>query len=498
MQNIYAQSYERDSQFPIYEDMVNQFIRTGYYDESLLGNPITDYLIGVFGNPNIQLKVLTDKVFATIFKDHLLRFVDMVLNRVKFDFARKQAEMKGVAEAIDWSPDARWGSRDDSHSTNGQQALLDQLGENYDRFGLHSEYYRKEFDKGEKTNEEIWASINRDYQVALSEHFRDVERREIAQSGEMTLKKIEDHSEKAREFNSENGVSDGDFQQIWNLTGGLFMPHEMRRLLKLVRLQDEHPELVKVANRMGHVLDSDGTDTLEVALGNVQDLVHSSRSDIEGITVGRDVSSMLPVDKALMADDSLDDLFVYKYITGSLQNFRYKSESTKPMRSLISQKARPHGPMVACIDTSGSMKGRPTDIARSLLMKLVCLAETQRRDLYVIAFSVATRPFDTKRERPKLLDFFKNDMSGDTDATKMLEQLFDLIDCNEHYMAADVVLLSDFYIPMVRQELVDKLVEHRRRGTSFYGVQIGENPSNVWHPYFEIIYKVGYMPPMKH
>lgn len=96
--------------------------------------------------------------------------------------------------------------------------------------------------------------------------------------------------------------------------------------------------------------------------------------------------------------------------------------------------------MIVCLDTSGSMVGIPEKIAYSLLMKLLEIADRQRRPCFLIAFSVSICPIDVRKERARLLDFFSTTSCGDTDATRMLKATFDLLQSKKEYMNADVFM----------------------------------------------------------
>ena len=115
---------------------------------------------------------------------------------------------------------------------------------------------------------------------------------------------------------------------------GMWNTVDFERIRKIVRIQKEYPEVVKVANKMGRMADDEGQEQLHVAQGNVYKMEHSSKSDILGITVGNDLNALLPTELAHCADDELEDLFVYKYVTRKLQTFRYKSEIMQPARRL--------------------------------------------------------------------------------------------------------------------------------------------------------------------
>ena len=78
----------------------------------------------------------------------------------------------------------------------------------------------------------------------------------------------------------------------------------------------------------------------------------------------------------------------------------------QPARRIETKPARPKGPMIVCLDTSGSMAGKPEKIAHSLLIKLLEIADRQRRNCFLIAFSVSIHPIDVRKERARLLEFF--------------------------------------------------------------------------------------------
>jgi len=128
-----------------------------------------------------------------------------------------------------------------------------------------------------------------------------------------------------------------------------------------------------------------------------------------------------------------------------------------------------------------------------MLMRIIDLSRKERRSCYVIAFSVSINPIDVTREQDKLPGFFKMQAIGDTDATLMLEATCDLLETSEDYLNADVLWISDFCIPLVEPQLIDRMQSFRTQGTRFYGLQIGEY-TNRWKPYLDEIAHIGYTP----
>jgi uncharacterized protein with von Willebrand factor type A (vWA) domain len=261
---------------------------------------------------------------------------------------------------------------------------------------------------------------------------------------------------------------------------------------------------------MGRTADNFGKDRLTVTSGEAT-IGHASGSDIEGITIGNDINALQPSEWAQCTDDTLEILFIYKYVTKSLQVFRHKSISDKPVRKLDFTPARRIGPMVICIDTSASMHGIPERIEKILLRDLERLASEEDRDCFLIDYSVTFRPVDLRikqrNRRLKALGATSSDLpikvstipfiNGGTDAKNMMEQLFALLDGikgEQDYVNADVLWITDFDMPVSRKHLLELMDDYRSTGTRFYGLRItdGTEKSTAWEPYFDHIYNVEY------
>jgi len=291
---------------------------------------------------------------------------------------------------------------------------------------------------------------------------------------------------------AEHQCSDDEFAQTWALMGGVWNVVEFERIHHIVRIQYSYPQVLQVAKVMGRMADDSGPERIPLGAGDSQRVPHGAHSDIEGIGIGNDLSSLLPLEMAQMADSDLNGLFAYKFATRRLQTFSYKSQIMHPSHKLRLHKARQKGPMVVCLDTSASMQGVPTEIAHSLVVKLLQLAMTQDRDLLLIPFAVSARPFDVRRNRSKLLDFFRTEAQGDTDAEAMLDLTFKTLCGRPEYACADVLWVTDFQIPMPPEPMLRQMQLLRENGTKFFGLQIGETRENHWPRYFDRIFKLPY------
>jgi len=467
-----------------YINMINAFVDHG--EIYIPADPLSNYLAEVMSDRQLQAVVLIDEVRARIFRDHMFRFVDAALKRKRFNFNRRQSEVKGMGEILEWSLDKR---------RDGEQALLDTLENSYAQYGFRSAFYRKQFQREENLdNDALWESLYKEYRLVLEECINHEQRQYIQQNAENTKQRLEQLERIVPEYLEKHQVEDEEFFQAWSMMGGEWNEYDFERYVRLARLQKEYPELIRLANRMGRVVDPDGEESMWVGTGRTVPIDHSSKSDIQGVTFGGHLDTLIPSETVQMVDDDMQELFLAKFATSKLQEFHYRSEQLIPNRHLEHKRARLKGPMIACVDTSGSMVGVPEQIARSLILRLVDLAMSQQRELFLIAFSVSAKPIDVRRDRVRLLDFFSHQATGDTKADKMIQHVLDLLQGSLTYACADVVIVGDFRMGLVPQPMLDRILQLRTNGTCFYGLQIGANPDNKWLPLLDKTYSIGYIP----
>ena len=320
------------------------------------------------------------------------------------------------------------------------------------------------------------------------------------------------------------GIPESRAVQAWELMSGGWTETEFERRLNQMKIQDRYPEIKEIVAKMGRVADANGKDRLTIASGVDMKMEHSAGSDIEGITVGDDLNSLLPLELAQYSDEDMEGLFIYKYRTRRLQTFRYKSEMAKPSRKLGFTHASRKGPMIVCLDTSASMYGTPERVASTLISLLEETAEDLERDCYLIDFSVNIHAVDLMEKRrlnrmrklglqiPQSSDESDAEkpqrqsgashlpfIGGGTNARKMMDEMFSLLDNDGlRYVNADVLWITDFMIPEPPRLLLDKFKEYRDTGTRFYGICIvheqDKAENNSWEPYFHHIYTITYRP----
>ena len=284
------------------------------------------------------------------------------------------------------------------------------------------------------------------------------------------------------------------FDDVDKLGDG-FSEHAMRSTIELLNKRRQYPSLERILSLLGRTPSDTGGRKAGVMYGQ-HHLPHSGGSDIQGITVGQSFASLLPFEMALFSGSQTEDIFLHKYVDHQLQLFHHKSESGKTSRQQNNAKAKNRGPMIVCLDTSGSMGGYPLDIAILLLSNILIEAQYQKRDCLLIVFSVEIEVIDMKKKWGNFKtrsfygfeDFIKQIISfnGGTDISVMLTEIFGLWEGCSDYQLADILVISDFEIPKPSDDLLLQIMYYREQGYRFYGYQIGNDETDLL-PYFNEI-----------
>lgn len=388
-------------------------------------DPLKDYLIYLFtlkvtiaetGEEvqKFQRQVVNSRIKSKIFYETVGKFIVECVHHMRFQRQRAWTESHRADDVLDWTPFRRM-------NEEVWKPLLDQIDEEHRNDGFDKTFFLRLF--GEESiqanhNGEIhdgdtdrlhssigaskaenWERLVRDWKACIEQQVISKLKDFIALRQthfESGLVRMMDQITRNMKL---KGISEQRAVQAWEMMKNAWTETEFERRLNEMKIQDQYPEIKEIVAKMGRVADADGKDRLTIASGVDMKMEHSSGSDIEGITVGDDLNSLLPLELAQYSDEDMEGLFIYKYRTRRLQTFRYKSEMAKPSRKLGFTHASRKGPMIVCLDTSASMYGTPERISSTLISLIEETAEELERDCFLIDFSVSTRAIDLMAKR---------------------------------------------------------------------------------------------------
>jgi len=135
-----------------------------------------------------------------------------------------------------------------------------------------------------------------------------------------------------------------------------------KQFIKLMRAlkEDKHLlEILKLAGKLINMYTSMKRKTPFYA-----------RTEISGITIGNHI------ERALVSEMVPEEIFAYKYITNSLLEHEIKSREDMT-----------RGPVVMCIDMSGSMHGNPETVAKAIALAIYNRLKEENRSMEACLFN---------------------------------------------------------------------------------------------------------------
>lgn len=470
--------YDANLDSHTYDKMLRRFVETGEQPDAdiISGDALARYLASTMADAEVRAKVLNDKLCERIYIDTMSQFITLCLEKARYRLQRTGAERQQIAEARKWTVVRR---------QTGWRALVQMADERCKELGFERGFFERKFgEQGKCADDTEWEYFLNEWEENLNDRLRQQTDEFIKQRRETNNRLLSTNLKAGPQYAAAHGIGESGFFQVWALMGGRWNTLEFEKLARVARLQARYPQLVAICNRMGRMADVQGQRRIGTSSGFSEKLPSASRSDIAGVSMGRELGALLPSEMAQFLDEQLEDVFLQKFITSHLQIFDSQSHAANAARSLHTVPARPRGPMIVCCDTSGSMTGQPSQIALSLMMRLSELASQQRRECLLIAFATDARPIDVLADRTLLLRFFAQKPQGNTDARQMIDLLTAEISHTPRYAGADVLWVSDFRIPLAPQPQLAAMEQLQKEGTRFYGLQIGI-AENRWKGRFD-------------
>lgn len=205
----------------------------------------------------------------------------------------------------------------------------------------------------------------------------------------------------------------------------------------------------------------------------------NSREEIVGIKLGRDIEHALPSELALLSDIDTALLFDLKFVEGQLmsydlQGLQQVEETIEREEDRSVETVEEKGPMILCVDTSGSMHGEPENIAKAMALFLANKAKQQGRACYLINFSTGIETLDLSGSGglTALIRFLSSSFYGGTDVAPALRHALSIMG-KQAYEKADVLVISDFVMGGIPNDILTHIERQRLLGSQFYSLVVG-------------------------
>jgi uncharacterized protein with von Willebrand factor type A (vWA) domain len=283
----------------------------------------------------------------------------------------------------------------------------------------------------------------------------------------------------------------------WDLSRGILHSQgwlEMARLRKLLERLPALRQLIRVLGRMTVSENPAVPPVLDTILGPVRRVweerrqVYSPhvRSETRGLERSADLPRMLPSEAALLGHPTLRLLWHARRAERTLLTYRVEGTDLERVLSgeeaqEAQQRQRPadgRGPILVCLDTSGSMEGTPEVVAKALVLEAMRVAHEEKRACYLYAFSGPRQVVEQELSLDpegltRMLAFLTQSFSGGTDVAAPLSRAVARLDA-DGWKRADLLLVSDgaFEVAPATRQLLERAREHK--GLRSHGLLIGQ------------------------
>ena len=245
----------------------------------------------------------------------------------------------------------------------------------------------------------------------------------------------------------------------WGLSPGDLKSVPLGDRLKLVDRITRDRRLKQVSDLVGRFRN--------LARARQKDKVKKERDEIHSIKTGNDLEHVLPQELAALRHPTLKLDFYRKFTERALLQYDLKAKEKQG-----------RGPIIACIDISGSMGGHPLDWAIAVALGLVDTAARQKRRAKVIFFDTKVQKevefAPGERDIHKIMDIAETGACGGTAYEPALSAAKKMIE-TVSYKNADIAMVTDGYCDVSDSFLQEFNESKKRLEFRCYTVLIGIN-----------------------
>ncbi len=285
----------------------------------------------------------------------------------------------------------------------------------------------------------------------------------------------------------------------WDLTEGIHSETDINTLLEFYDMAKKSKRIQSVIRMIGRgkkiKLDQKsitGLNQAERESANFDNALPDDRAvnSVTGLCRGDDVTRMLSSEMALLGHAKFKILWHARRAEQQLLSYHYQGLLSEHVpniqkQSLDEQKAKISvknaGPMILCVDTSASMRGRPELLSKSIALEAMRISHLYKRPCFLFFFSGPNELIqldlnlqqdgDFKKAWKGILKFLSLSFNGGTDINNvMLEALKILMQKRWHN--ADIVIISDGLFK-VENSLLEK-INTNKKFSRIFGIQLGK------------------------
>jgi uncharacterized protein with von Willebrand factor type A (vWA) domain len=211
-------------------------------------------------------------------------------------------------------------------------------------------------------------------------------------------------------------------------------------------------------------------------------------SEVRGVKRSGQIARMLASEAAMVRHPLLQRLWRARFAEQQLLTYedeavltqwQLRPDARRSRASAVTPGPLGRGPMLVCLDTSGSMRGAPENVAKACVLQALHSAHARRRACTLLAFG-GTGELLERNLAPTidgldhLLDLMGQGFDGGTDVQTPLERAVALVDAEPAYLQADILVVSDGEFGVTPATLAMLRACKARRGLRVHAILVGD------------------------
>lgn len=245
--------------------------------------------------------------------------------------------------------------------------------------------------------------------------------------------------------------------------------HAKMEMAKRLQTSSKLKEIAALAGRLSRI-------------AKKKQMEKSTSSELSDIEQGDALDRVLPSQLMLLKHRAFKRQFFMGYIEKKL--IQYKLQTKEP---------KGKGPIIVCVDGSGSMAGTREYSSKGIALALMEIAKEQGRDFAMIQFSGPgqIQDFVAKKGRCEMLDLFSElefFFNGGTDFETPLKRSIKLIE-DSAFNNADIIFITDGEAGLTPQFMESYTKVKETKQFSCYGILLGYQAGMV-NRFCDKVYKL--------
>lgn len=224
---------------------------------------------------------------------------------------------------------------------------------------------------------------------------------------------------------------------------------------------------IKLSRKLKRIMELAGRWRLAAAAAQRQKVEHG-HDEVMGVECGADLSRVIPAEYGRLAHEGLRLDFMRRFAERSL--FQWEMHAEEKIG---------RGPIVICLDESGSMYGENESNAKALSLAMLWIARKQNRDVHCIGFSgpgcIRECAFPKGRaSADTVAEWLEGMIGGGTDFETPLRRATEIITTGG-LRKADVIFITDGIAPVTPRFASEFADLRKRLAVKCIGLVVGSS-----------------------